>query len=402
MLNHIKTYLQFGNQFCGIEHTSLNGDNMFQSVVLKKTKKEAEIESQFNAKSIEELVKQLLKNQHAFLVINDINILTKRVDAIQNDALKIVRLAFPNIILDDFYYEILSQDDSHFVSIGRKEHINQLIDNFTKNKIYIIGVSLGNSLFSSVSKYISESDFATSNSLITVDNYTIVSIEKSINADSRMYNVNGLSIGNIKLLSLSGALSYLLKNYFSKTNLTSKQQSLANDFKQFRLFSQSFKFGLILTLGFLLTNFLVFNNYFNKVNALQQTAQINKATKENFLTLNESVSKVEKMVNDMENSNASKSSFYASVILQALPSSIVLDELNYQPLIKGIKLDKPIQIDEKIVLISGISSDSEVFSKWLTALEAIEWIGDVDILNYAFKSNNSNEFSLKIVTIDDL
>ena len=134
---------------------------------------------------------------------------------------------------------------------------------------------------------------------------------------------------------------------------------------------------------------------------MQQTSQINQTTKLKIIELNESVSKSQKMVEDMLKGNSSKSSFYINTIVQSLPNSILLSELNYQPVLKRIKAEQPINVDSNSILLSGESNNSDMFSKWLTDLENIKWINKVEILSYEDFSKSSSKFSLKLGVIND-
>ncbi len=401
MLNRFLTYLKFGNHFCGIEHTSMDAENTIQSVILKKNKNEVDIEHQFKAESIEKLAKQLSKNQHAYLIVNDANILTKKVESTRENTLKTVRKAFPNIELDDFYYEVIQQKENSFVSIGRKEHIDRIVETYLEHNIHIINLSIGNSLIMSISNFIEIQSLQTSNAQIEMEEGGIKSINQSMDITIDIYNVNGIESKSNTLLSLCGALSSILNNYVSDSNLHAKKQMLTTDFNQSRFFSQFLKFGLVFILGLLLTNFFFFNHYFNKANTLEQTAQMNVTAKESVLKLNESVGKVEKMVEDVLNSQSSKSSFYTNVIMQDLPKSIVLEEYNYQPLSKRMKPKKPIELEKDIVTISGGSNNSEVFSEWINSLENKDWIDNVAISEYGSEITNSSEFSIKITLKND-
>jgi len=77
MFQGLISYFQFGNRFCGVEHT-LNGDqSILYTTLLKKNKKAVDIEACFSSKTVKEIADKLPKSQHVFLVINDDQVLTK-------------------------------------------------------------------------------------------------------------------------------------------------------------------------------------------------------------------------------------------------------------------------------------------------------------------------------------
>lgn len=401
MFRHLKTYLEFGNHFCGVEHTSQHGVDILFTTVLKKAKNNLDIEAIFNSSSIENIVEKLPKKQHVFLVINNDQVLTKKIENQQTELIKLVYTAFPNINLDDFYYEVITNDTVHFVSICRRTYVDTLLTTYKEHALYIIGISLGNLIVSSCTGFVSYNSIITSNSKVTIENKGLTSIDPAEPQESSEYDLNGLPTNSNHLLSLCAALVAFLDCFQSATNFDSIKQSLTSDYRQTRLFMMSLKFGLVFILTMLLINFFVFNYYFNAVNSLQQTSQMNQTTKQAILVLNERVNKSQKMVEDMLKSNSSRSSFFINAIVQDLPNSILLSELNYQPVSKNIKSGQAIEINSNIILISGESNDSDLFSKWLTSLESINWVQHVEILSYGDISKSTSNFSLKLTISHD-
>src|SRR5690606_10383120 len=145
--------------------------------------------------------------------------------------------------------------------------------------------------------------------------------------DVSTYAINGLLIKSNQILSFAAALHGVLQNFNSRTNFDILKNSIKSNYLQSRFYSQFFKFGLLFILCILLINFMVFNHYYNAVNTLQQTSQINQTTKQKILELNGSVNKTQKMVDDMLKSSMSKSSFYVNDVIQGLPNSILLSGL---------------------------------------------------------------------------
>jgi len=376
MLDKFKSYLQFGNRFCGIEHTTKNGEELIVATLLKKHKNQIDFEDSFEASSIKEIINFLPKRQHITLAINNANVITKTIK--------------------------IEQSKNSFVSICRKEYIDNLIEEYTKANVPIINFSLGNMIVSSISKFAkNEEKLTSSNALIPIENKEILDIEKTEIESENKLDINGLTVTNIQLLSFSGALNTVLKEDNTSTNYDDQKQFLKNEYNNTRIFNQFLKFGGLFLLGLFLVNFLFFNHYFNNVNTLQQASQINLSAKEKVVTLNESVNKTKEMVDNMLKSNSSKSSFYTNAIIQSLPSSILLSEVNYQPLIKRIKADKIIELEHNIILVSGDSNSSESFSKWINDLEINNWIDSIEIIEYSDVSKSKSVFSIKIKMIND-
>lgn len=400
MLEHIKTYFKYGNRFCGIEHASQNGKDIYFITQLKKNKNSLDLENTYEELSIEKVISTLPKKQHISLIINDDNVLTKQIKSLEVDGLKLVYKVFSNINLDDFYYEIIKQHNNQFVSICRKVYVDDLIDKYKKHGFSLIDITLGNAIISGISDFLKSEEITPSNANILFENQTITTIEKTEIENTTNYNVNGLEITNNYLLSCSGALNTLIKTYNPTTNFDELKTSLKYDYVQSRFYTLSLKSGLVLILTILLINFFIFNHYFNEVKTLEQTSQVNQTTKQKIIKLSENVSKSQKMVEDMLKSSVSKSSFFINAIVNSLPKSILLSEINYQPLTKNIKKDKDIELKESTIVISGTSNNSKTYSEWITHLESLKWINKVEVENYSDSKYTSN-FSVKIKLTND-
>jgi hypothetical protein len=400
MLNTFWTYLQYGKRFCGVEHSTQNESEILNATVLLQSKKELNISVSLNENTVEGLSKHLPKHQHIVLIINNEKVLSKTIENEQSDALKLVYSAFPNINLKDFYYEVLSQKSTHFINICRKDYVNSLIEDYSKHQLSIINISLGNHSLVNLVDFIQGSKIYSSNAEIIVQNKSILQIKKG-SVSQENYDLNGISVNNQQLLSFSGALQTILKNNVSKTNFSSHKKHLIDAFRHTRFFNEFLKLGGLFILGVLLMNFMFFNHYFNNVNELKQVSEINQTTKNQIFILNESVSKKQKMVNDLLKSNASKSSFYSHTIIQSLPKTILLSAYNYQPLLRRIKEGTEIELNEHTILVSGTSNESAGFSEWVNRLEKINWIEKVSINDYRNTRSKRSEFKISISIKND-
>lgn len=401
MFEKAQSYLLYSNHFCGIEMTTKNGEDIMFVPILKKTKNQLDIQESFEASSIEEISGKLPKNIAVYLVLNTDKILTKRIENEVSEPIRLVHKAFPNIDIKDFYYEVLVQDDGHFISICRKEYVVNILEEFQKANVSIVNLSFGSLVLSTVLDYIQGTSIFTYTNEIIYSGKTIQAINSSEATELFDYNLNGIKVSNTNILSLTGAMNLVLNRQVSFTNYEPEKSTLLSNFKQSRFFGQFLKTGLIFVFGLLLLNFLVFNHYFDKVQSLEQTSHINQNTKSQVVELNKKVEKSQKMVEDILNSNASKSSFYANEIILSLPATIVLSQLNYQPLLKRIKADQPILNEINIILISGESTSRELFSDWISALEHNDWVKKVEISDYTDVSNSLSNFEIKIILVDD-
>ena len=393
--------MRFGNRFCGVEHTLINDKECVYITLLKKSKNTIDVKNQYESATIQDISNQIPKKQHIHLTVNNSEVLTKSIEDNNGDAKLILHKAFPNIDINDFFYEIISQDSFHVVSICRKSYINEILNTYKKLKLQVINISLGNSIISSIKKVIEVNLISTSNAIIKLDKGNLISLKDNEDIIEEYYNINGLKVNNYYLLSLVSGLEVIIKQSVSKSNLKTLTKKLLSDFNQIRFFDQFLRSGLVFLIVLLLINFLVFNAYYSNVEMLKQTSLLHAETKNKIKELTALVDEKQSLVNDVFNRSTSKSSFYVNEVIQSLPNSILLSEFNSYPLEKAIKKDELIKVNDKIIYISGISSDNSLFSIWITELEALLW---VDIITIAYRdvSSTKSSFSIKINMTDAL
>ncbi|MDG5490647.1 hypothetical protein [Psychroserpens sp. SPM9] len=401
MKDKLISYLTYGNRFYSIEQSQANGDVVCYGIELKKTKNQVDVEKCFQFDSLQEASKYIPKGKPAFLVVNNDQVITKKIESRETDPLKLVHHVFANLKIDEFYYEVLQQDNIHFVSICRKTYVDELFEQYKSKNISVINFSLGNLMIASIAHFISEDHIHSSNAIISKADDQIIDIQPQKEIQEVNYNCNETTLAHNELLTFSSALSLITKTKVTTSVFSKSENHLLKDFKEKRFFTKFMKIGLSFLFVLLLGNFFLFNNYYDKVSELKVTAQVLNSSKSKVFQLNKKVQKTQKMVEDVLKSNASKSSYYADAIITSLPDQILLSELNYQPLLKKIKAQKPIHNDTNAIIVSGASSESILVSQWISELEALKWIKHIEIISFDDTFKSSSEFSFKIYIDDD-
>ena len=396
MKNALVSYLKTGNTFYGVEHTLCNDEECLYAFGLKKAKRKLDIIFTDTFKELSNISKQIGKAVPVFLIINTPDVLIKKVNS-TDDNIKILNEAFPNLNKDEFYYEVLRQSKNAFVSICRKEVVDSILKKYQEASISVIDFSLGALVVSNNLKFINNTESVfTSNAMITLHEHEIEAINKQTAENNETYNINGLKVDSQYLLSCSGALTSALRTSILSGNNIERHLDLKEDFKQKRIFKLASRASLAVILSILLINFLVFNHYFNAVNALKDTSQILTSSRDKVTNLTAKILKSKKMVEDVQRSSGSKTTYFINDIISELPNTITLGELNYQPLLKRVEQEKPIEHTLNQILVKGNSMDSDEFSRWLAALERLIWVSEVNIVSYENSSKNKSDFSITI------
>jgi sulfur carrier protein ThiS len=388
----IKHLIKYGTKFSAVEYAD---DGQFFFLQLKRKQKELTIASKGEMSDFESLLKELQGQKHLFLIVNNEQVLTKKVANNHTSEERLVKSAFPNIALSDFYYRVHTNAQEAFVSISRKEYIDEVIERFSTQKISVIDFSLGSLSLQTITNLIDQGEIATSNAVLKVEEQAITAIEKQAVSETK-YTINELEISNKHLLSLAGIVTY----YSGGDSSDSTQKQLQLTYVQKRFFDLGFKFVLGFLFVSLLINFLVFSSYQRKESLYTNELQINEAKKKELTSLKDLVSRKKKLVESISSSADSRVVWYFNEISASVPSTISLKNMSYQPVEGSIKEDKKIRFKEQTIEVSGESIYDKDFTKWISSLEQKEWIEEVSYVNYGRGKKTKTSFDF-IITLNE-
>lgn len=388
----IRKLVKYGVNYCAVEHAD-NGQFFF--LKLKRKKKELVLSNQGEAADFNALVSEIQGQKHIFLVINNEQVLTKKVANTNTTEERLVKATFPNIALSEFYYKVYTNDQHAFIAISRKDYINDIIEQYQSEKISVVDFSLGSLSLERLTALIDHDQINASNAQVTLDEHGIANIEKQV-VQEEDYTINELTISNRQILSLAGIIDY----YTGGASETSTQKQLQQEYVQKQFFNLGFKFVLGFLFVALLVNFLVFSSYQSKELAYSAELQVNEAKKKELTGLKDLVFRKRKLVESISSSSNSKVAWYFNEISASVPSSILLGNMVFQPLNGTMKENKRVRFKDKTIEVSGVSIYDKDFTKWIATLEKKTWIDEVGIVNYGRGKKTRSSFDL-IITVNE-
>ena len=377
----LKKRITYGLTYTAIEHNTDNSKEIFTFLQLIKKGKELIIKDKNTFSDFNRLLSFFKKEQHVFLIFNNHQVLSKEIAFIGDSSESIVKKAFPNIVLKDFYYEVYSTDTTSFVCICRKQYIDTLINNYKKNQVSIIGFSLGNLVIQNLLSFIDGREIQTSNSKLKIEDNQLKRIEKTIDNPVSTYIINDLEVTNRELLPLGGVLTYYLQKN-NQLGLNKKTKELRDNYFQKKMLSIGLKTGLIFLFLVLLVNFLFFNYYHTQNNELRTEVQLNESYKSQLIKLQTQIDQKEKVIASLNSVSQSKVSLYLDELGVLIPNSVTLIDIKYQPLTTRIKKDKQITIFKNQLQVKGIVKNNEDFTTFINSLEKKEWVDKVIIIQF--------------------
>jgi len=386
-------FFKYGKNYTAIEQTENDG---FVFLQLVQKKNELQLLKKGTANSQAQVIEKIKGQKHLFLILNDAQVLSKKVSFLQEDEKAVVKNAFPNISMGDFYYEVYTNQEASFVSIARKETIDAIISNYAKEGIYVIDFSLGNLALKHITKIQEHAQLDTSNAMVNFDNQQIKEIKKQ-EIQTTVFTINELEVSNKEILSLAGIICYYTQDSSSKD-----QKQLQEKYLQKRFFDLGLKVGLGFLLITLLINFFAFTHYRDQVGNLSGELQLSETYKNQLSKLQQEVTQKKSLVQSVNAASHSKVSQFFDEIGSSIPVTNLLTQINYQPKEGVQKKDKAMLFRENSIVVKGICKDDITFSNWISILEKKDWVQEVSILDYGkgTKSTTTSSFEFIITTHD--
>ena len=390
----LKKRITYGLTYTAIEHNTDNRKEIFTFLQLIKKGKELIIKDRNTSSDFNRLLSFFKKEQHVFLIFNNHQVLSKEIAFKSDSSESIIKKAFPNIVLKDFYYEVYSTDTTSFVCVCRKQYIDTLINSYKEHQVSVVGFSLGNLAIQNLLSFVDNKEIQTSNSKLKIEENQLISIEKLIDNPVSTYILNDLEVTNRELLPLGGVLTYYLQKE-NQLGLRKKNKELRDNYFQKQLFSVGLKTGLVFLFLLVLLNFLFFNYYHTQNNELTAEVQLNESYKSQLVKLQKQIDQKEKVIVNLNSVSQSKVSLYLDELAMLIPNSITLTDIKHQSLTTRIKKDKQIAISKNKLQVKGIVNNNEDFTTFISSLKKKEWVDKVIIIQFG-KEKKATSFDILI------
>jgi hypothetical protein len=388
-------------------HAFINADNTIAFALVKLTKeaKVSKIEEygiQLSLEAIKELIKT---NLPIALVITGKGITTKKVNSKSSESPEtLLNKALPNAKIVDFIIEYSEIDEEHsIVSIIRKDTLTNVLETITtlgiSNLFAInIGTIVLNTIVPHINSYQNDNEFVLQNTIYQVKNNAIFSITTSLNPTLNKLKIAEDELFDYSVLPLSACLGYYLNNNFTNTN-SDFILNLNSEFKQKEKFVVRLWSTLAFSLLILLVNFFVFNFYWQKNLAMNNSISGKETTLNKLAELKLEYANKMEFVNSNGLLETSKTSFYADRLSEGLLENINFTNLIIYPAKEkkdGYEIEIP-EFESKKINVKGNCEKSIELNFWMKKIQKFSWIKSVQLINYTQEnSSNKAKFYLEI------
>ena len=394
-MKSIRSYYPVKKKLLVLEHSVQDGETVILGLEAVQNRGELDVSNTFVLHNISELSAFTQKYAQARLVITDDNVLTKKVSMIGTDH-EILSEAFPNLNLDDFYYQVLKTSSRSFVAVCRKQYVTSVVEHYQKEKIRITQIAFGQLSTTSLGSWFQNTGVKSYNGIVQFGKEEVISIGSKGHDTEEIYQIEDLQVSENHIAPLAFLFESVSGTSKVSGNIEEQNIELKRRYNESRFFKNTLQYGIGALLISLLINFFWFNSEYKVWQQLQEEIRVYTTQKESITKQQSIVDTKEAVVKSIMTTGFSKSSYLIDQIIQVLPSTILLESFTYQPLSRNIRTDKPIRLMNNIVNVIGNSSDKEAFTEWLRTIEDLPFVEDVTITNYGMNKKNQSSFEINI------
>ncbi|MCK4661795.1 MAG: hypothetical protein KAT68_02935 [Bacteroidales bacterium] len=380
-----------------------DGSQSFDIVILKRNKSLINVEkTSLSINDIDELNACLPASVPVCLSLSGKGIVHKKIKAEKSgDDFYYLNKVLPNASTDEFYIQKTElTDDFYYISVIRKEIIDEIISNINSKGIFIVDVVIGPFAIKNIIPFLDQQakNIYTKNFELTINDFYIENINRiEINSKNENYKLSEENITSELIIPFATGFNYFIPDIKQFKSIIPSVSELKNDFF-YKQFIRIFGYGiLIFFLVLLMVNYFVFTNYNQKYNELSYNYSQNEELIEKLNQLKQDIKLKESFVYQLRMIEPSRISFCADRIAYLLPKEIILVQINIHPLKRKLKKYKEPEFSNEIIQISGKCRKSTVLHEWIKMLKSEKWVKEIEILNVSQENKYSfGEFTIKI------
>lgn len=385
-----------------VEISSIN-KYFYSLTILSRGTKEINFYSPvMESADINEIINLIPREAPIGLVINGKGILYKSL-TIPNEVNDkyILKQIMPDTNTDEFYLqkyitETNENNSKAIISLARKENIDTIVETFS-NIGFVVGLSIGPFILNNIIPLLPPTNHITyKNLIIKILDNNISEYDHQEEKQSYTIKLNEQDTNTSFLPSIALGLTFFTDKVFRFAELyTIPHQYEEYTFKQKGI--KIIKYSLLSIFTLLLISYLLFDTFYSKADALRTEMAQKEQICSELETLRNSYNSKSRFLKESGLLKQTKISFHLDKIAETIPSTIVIDEIDVNPLQKNIGQTKTMKFEKDVIIINGSSKDSYIFNQWVKKLKAITSFIDVTIRQYEYKEKeNKAYFSIKI------
>lgn len=389
-------------KMAGIEASIQNGDGViFHLTILEKKKGEISIiRNEVELLNFEQLSSHLHPSIPIYLTLNGRGILNKQLEDVYQNTHQLLQAILPNATSEDFVVQKTEMHNGVIGSIVRKDVLEKTLADFQDAKLWVTNIALGNFDVKFLLPFLEiKNDVPTSSQIIHFNlEEEIISYSKNKSQEEQSIKLGDEYLNYKNLVSYALALKGLLA-LPSEVHLP-QIESNQDEFLQQQIFK---KVGIGVLATFL--TLLILNTFFyyqlkDKNQTLSSQLFLQQGQLAELDSLKAKLTAQEKFFSATNLHQSSKASFYADQVAASVPKGIQFSLLEVFPELKlqnGFEEEQLQQFKKNEILIKGFCKSSMTYNRWLKALKKLDWVKEVNHLDYKDVDNQIAEFEMKII-----
>ena len=398
-----KSYLT-KNTVCAVECVFNDTGLSFQYVILQTKKNKIEIAHKGETIDSVEILKIAKKYSAPLsLVISGKGVIIKKIIFSENDTLQLKELLqqhLPAIPFNEFYVQFYkNEQNSGHLAVCRKEQVNEVISQFTKDKTEVVNAFIGSLVCNALSSITSSYNrLSTATNQLELVNGYVESVNPSTGNDYVSLDIDGLKVVPSQVVSFATGFSYLTQqsNYLSdNTEINSLPIQHLEKNKTRVLLLTLIAFVFIITA----TNSVLFFQKYDEHTTLETELNLYESKNNQITTLLESYQQKKNLIEQAGIFDNKKMSVYADKIAASLPNDILLRELYFNPEEGDTEEDSLTNFTENQLIIKGNCSKSLLLNDWINILKSQSFVKTVNLETFIYNSEGHlPNFVLKVDT----
>lgn len=310
----------------------------------------------------------------------------------------LLNLVLPNSKEQDFYLQKFYQDAQLFISVLRKEVLDNILKEINDTGNKVINIFLGPYVLSSCIHLFQINDHILvlkGNSVVWEGN-KIAEVKSGAEQVDKQYKVGDQQIYLTEIIAFSSAFTVLLGSDFNGLE-DAHIASGREEFRQMKLFKAGGASFLIIVFIGLLFNYLFYQNLKEENSKLSSEVMRYEGAIKETRELESRVKEKESFLKTAGWLELPKTSYYADDIASFVPYSVNLTELKINPLNQKLsKNNKKLYFSPDTLLLSGSCSSPVVLNPWIDEFKSKVWIEEIRNTGYVHDyKNKSGQFKFE-------
>ncbi|MFC5048349.1 hypothetical protein ACFSTE_13425 [Aquimarina hainanensis] len=333
----------------------------------------------------------LSKNHPILVSFSGQGIITKKVANSKNYQSEIIYNAAP----EQFFWFEYVEEDSRYVSIARKELINEELTAISEKGFYTHDVSIGPLVLVAIKPLLNVTVIQNLQHQLHFNTEGLQQITKMTSDETVRYHFGEDFIDNASIQGVAQVVQHLFPSPHLLTEESEAVMAARKLFVYRKLFNISGAFVLGFFLLSLLVSYLLLQFYQEEYHTTQVKLGEQNITYSKLVSLEKDVKNKTAILTESGLDNTRGVSFYSNAITKDLPGEIRLNDVKLFLPNHKIKQGQRINFAKDEISIEGSVASYAVFSEWIKQLKKKPWIQKLEIIDFQ-GTGRENVFVIKL------